>query len=532
MEKEDKAIDNVRRIYYNLVLELSMTPKSITTLKNLAVTALLAVFFIVVGILISSKMHWTEESAAQPTLTQEPSAPVNSQYIQNGESPFVAVAEKVKPQVVNITSEREITQEFNWPFEMLPDPFQDFFNNPHNRQQPQERKFRSPAGGSGIIIDRDGYVLTNNHMVENAKKITVKLEDQREVTAKVIGTDPETDLALIKIDTDIKPEQVATLGNSSNIKIGDWAIAIGNPYGLGWTVTVGVVSALGRSNLLISGGGPSYQDFIQTDASINFGNSGGPLVNIHGEVIGVNAAVNAQAQGIGFAIPIDIAKQIVSQLREKGTVTRGYLGLVPAELTPKVKEGLGMDPDTKGILVDEVQKGTPAEDGGLKAGDVILELDGEQMDNVDHFRFKVADKAPGSKVTMTIWRDGSRKTLHFTLGNRSEHVTASSGGTKEQEAKPWLGIHVEGLDSRYAQQWGIKADAGVLVVDLSDDSPANDALQSQDVIIQVGKTEIKNMDDYQKVARELKGTKDVVLFRVRRGDRTTFVAVDPKLSAK
>ena len=510
-----------------------MTPKSITTAKNLAITALMAVFFIVVGILISSKMHWTSESAAEPSSFQESSttSPYPS-YIQNGESPFVAVAEKVKPQVVNITSEREITQEFNWPFEMLPDPFQEFFNNPHNRQQPQERKYRSPAGGSGIIIDRDGYILTNNHMVENAKKITVKLEDEREVTAKVIGADPETDLALIKIDTDIRPEQVATLGNSGEVKIGEWAIAVGNPYGLGWTVTVGVVSALGRSNLLISGGGPSYQDFIQTDASINFGNSGGPLVNIHGEVIGVNAAVNAQAQGIGFAIPIDLAKQIVRQLRDKGTVTRGYLGLVPAELTPKVKEGLGMDSNTKGILVDEVQKGTPAEDGGLKAGDVILELDGDQMDNVDHFRFKVAEKLPGSKISMTIWRDGERKSLRFTLGDRSEHVTVASKDSEKVAEKPWLGIFVEGLDSRYARQWDIKAESGVLVVDLSDDSPANDALQARDVIVQVGKKEIKTLDDYQKASRDLKSSKDVILFRVHRGDRTTFVAVDPKLSAK
>jgi Do/DeqQ family serine protease len=530
MEKEDKAVDFVTRIYYNICLELSMTPKMITTLRNLAVTALMAVFFIVVGILIASKMHWTEESTAQPFYQQAESTPTST-YLQNGESPFVSVAEKVKPQVVNITSEREITQEFNWPFELFQDPFHDFFG-PQNRQQPQARKFRAPASGSGIIIDRDGYILTNNHMVENAKKITVKMEDQREVSAKVIGADPETDLALIKIDTDLKPEQVATLGNSSQVKIGEWAIAIGNPFGLGWTVTVGVVSALGRSNLAISGGGPSFQDFIQTDASINFGNSGGPLVNIHGEVIGVNAAVNTQGQGIGFAIPIDIAKKVVNQLRDKGTVTRGYLGLVPAELTPKVKEGLGMDPDTKGILVDEVQKDTPAEKGGLKAGDVILSLDGETTDNVGHFFFKVAEKSPGSSVSMTIWRDGAQKTLNFTLGNRSEHLTASSESTQEQEAKPWLGIHVEGLDSRYAQQRNIKAQSGVLVVDLSDDSPANDALQARDVIIQVGKTEIRNLADYQKVAHELRDSKDVVLFRVQRGDRTTFEAVDPKMTAK
>jgi serine protease Do len=513
-----------------------MNPRWISTLKNLAITLLMAVFFIVVGILIASKMQWTEESVADTSIEESEAAEqvlpssLSTDWIQNGESPFVAVAEKVKPQVVNITAEREVEREFKSPFQLLPDPFWQFFEP----QEPQsrERKFKVPSGGSGIIIDREGFILTNNHVVEDAEKIIVKLQDEREVSAQIVGTDPETDLALIKIDTEIELDQVAVLGNSSDVKIGEWAIAIGNPFGLGWTVTVGVVSALGRSNLLISGGGPSYQDFIQTDASINFGNSGGPLVNIKGQVIGINAAMNTQGQGIGFAIPIDIAKQIVRQLRDHGVVTRGYLGMVPAELTPRKKEALEMDPDMKGIFVDEIQDNTPADDGGLEAGDVILELDGEPMDNVDHFRFRVAENPPGSQVTMKIWRHGKEKMLQFTLGDRSEYLAAGQQSIKRQEESPWLGIYIEDVDSRRAQQWGIEAESGVLIVDFSDDSPAQDALQVRDVIIQVGKTDIRDMDDYLDVAKELEDRKDAILFRVKRGERTHFEAVDPELSAR
>jgi serine protease Do len=510
-----------------------MSPKSLTTAKNLAITALMAVFFIVVGILIASKMQWTNESTAQPLIKEAADQPVlisNTPGVMvNGESPFVAVAEMVRPQVVNITSEREVTENFQWPFELLPDPFHNFFNNPRQQQQ---RKFQVPASGSGIIINQDGYILTNNHVVEDSKRLTVKMENQTEVPAKIIGTDPETDLALIKIDTKLSPEQVATLGNSDELKIGQWAIAVGNPFGLGWTVTVGVVSALGRTNLLISGGGPTYQDFIQTDASINFGNSGGPLVNIRGEVIGINAAVNTQGQGIGFAIPINIAKNIVEQLREHGSVVRGYLGMVPAELTPDMKAALGMSPDAKGVFVNDVQKDTPAEKGGLKAGDVILKMNGEQMDNPDQFRFKVAEMSPGSKITMLVDRDGKDKTLDFTLGNRTEFLASTGQQTTKEKGEPWLGISVDNINSDQAKQLGVTADHGVVVVDLSADSPAQNVLSVGDVIIQVGQDEVRNMDDYNKAAQTMKDRTKPILFRVITGDRTHFEAVNPQLEAQ
>ena len=509
-----------------------MSPKSITTVKNLAITALMAVFFIVVGILIASKMQWTNESTAQPLIKEavdQPDATSTSDLLVNGESPFVAVAEMVRPQVVNITSEREVVQNFQWPFELLPDPFHNFFN-PRQRQQ-QQRKYQVPASGSGIIINQDGYILTNNHVVEDSKRLTVKMENQTEVPAKIIGTDPETDLALIKIDKKLNPDQVATLGNSDQLKIGQWAIAVGNPFGLGWTVTVGVVSALGRSNLIISGGGPSYQDFIQTDASINFGNSGGPLVNIRGEVIGINAAVNTQGQGIGFAIPINIAKNIVDQLREHGSVVRGYLGMVPAELTPDMKEALGLSSDTKGVFVNDVQKNTPAEKGGLKAGDVILKLNDVQMDDVDQFRFKVAEMPPGAKISMLISRDGKDKTLDFTLGNRSEFLATTGQPSTKELKEPWLGISVDAINSDKAQQMGVTADHGVVIVDLSANSPAQNVLNVGDVIIQVGQDEIQNMDDYNKAAEAMKDRTKPILFRVITGDRTHFEAVNPQLEA-
>jgi serine protease Do len=422
-----------------------------------------------------------------------------------------------------------VVENFQWPFELLPDPFHNFFNVP---KQQQQRKFQVPASGSGIIINQDGFILTNNHVVEDSKRLTVKMENQTEVPAKIIGTDPETDLALIKIDTKLSPEQVATLGNSDQLKIGQWAIAVGNPFGLGWTVTVGVVSALGRTNLLISGGGPTYQDFIQTDASINFGNSGGPLVNIKGEVIGINAAVNTQGQGIGFAIPINIAKNIVEQLHEHGSVVRGYLGMVPTELTPDMKSALGMSPDAKGVFVNDVQKDTPAEKGGLKAGDVILKLNGEQMDDVDQFRFKVAEMPPGTKITMLIDRDGKEQTLNFSLGNRSEFLASAGQQSTKEQKEPWLGISVDGINSAKAQQLGVKADHGVVIVDLASDSPAQNVLQVGDVIIQVGQDEIQNLDDYDKAAQAMKDRTKPILFRVITGDRTHFEAVNPQLEAQ
>ena len=291
-----------------------MDRKMQNRLRRISAFVLIAAFGAIIGIMFASKMQWTDVSAADDSSFMTAANPL---LTEEGESPFVAVAEKLKPAVVSISSEREedigdIHDYFDF------GPFKDFFRDQRPDNQPRSRKVQ--AGGTGIIVSRDGYILTNNHLVEDAADITVRLSNDDEYEAEIIGTDPVTDVALIKlVKANLKPEQVAYLGDSDKIKIGDWAIAIGSPFGLDWTVTVGVISAKGRGGLNIGGRGPDVQYFIQTDAAINFGNSGGPLVNIKGEVIGINTAINAQGQGIGFAIPINMAREVAEQLKERGS---------------------------------------------------------------------------------------------------------------------------------------------------------------------------------------------------------------------
>ncbi|HEX7342631.1 MAG TPA: Do family serine endopeptidase, partial [bacterium] len=435
-----------------------------------------------------------------------------------GESPFVAVAAKVRPAVVNITAKKKQGRSRGDDFFNF-GPFRDFFPHPDIPRG-------VTSGGSGIIVDRDGYILTNNHVVGGASEIKVKDAEGHEYDASIVGSDDQTDVALIKIaDAKFSSEQVAELGNSDDIKIGDWAIAIGNPFGLDWTVTVGVISAKGRSNLYIAGGGPTYQDFIQTDASINFGNSGGPLVNIRGQVIGVNTAVNTQGQGIGFAIPANLAKHIVEQLRSSGQVTRGYLGLVPRDLDDATREALKIERDVKGVFVDQVEDGTPADKGGLKAGDVITQVNGSSVSEATQFRFMIAEAKPGANVTLTVLRDGRTRDMKFELGDRKEFAS-----TNPQSAEPemsWLGLQVSSLSSPQARQWQIDAAEGAVVVDIDFDSPAEGKLQPGDVIIEINRRPIRNLSDYRKIASELADTKEAILFRIIRDGRKTYEAVKP-----
>jgi len=497
-----------------------MDKKQQNRLRRLSIFILMAAVGLMAGIIFASKMQWTEVTAADEPLNPNP-AP--GYLTEEGESPFVAVAEKLKPAVVSISSEREenlgnIRDFFDF------GPFRDFFRQPNNNQPPPSRKVQ--AGGTGIIISQDGYILTNNHLVEKAKTITVRLSNDEEYQAEVIGTDPVTDVALIKlIKGKLKLEQVAKLGDSDKIKIGDWAIAIGNPFGLDWTVTVGVISAKGRGGLNISGGGPDVQYFIQTDASINFGNSGGPLVNIQGEVVGINTAINAQGQGIGFAIPINMAKEVAEQLKTEGKASHGYLGLYPAELTPGKKEALGLDAEVRGVFVDQVEDGTPADKGGLQPGDVIIEFEGTKISNVPQFRSVVASKRAGEKVEVVILRDGREKHLKFELGDRMEFTRQES--TPSQPSEAWLGIHVESVNTQRARAWNISEEEGALVVDIDSGSASEDKLQVGDVIIEIDRRPVKDVKDFRNIAADLKGREKSILFRISRGGRKTFEVVKP-----
>ncbi len=392
----------------------SMLKSDGTLLRNVLAVAALVIVGVGVGVLLTADWNWTAASSAAQSNAAPPvnlrlAANTGSFMTATGESPFVAVAERVAPTVVNITSDQKVAQSDQMDEMFKDSPFWEFFHRDfgdRSPQTPRRRPQHAPATGSGIIISTDGYILTNNHVVADAEKVTVKVQNGHEYRATTVGTDPETDVALIKVDHQFDAHEVAAIGNSDSLRVGDWAVAMGNPLGLDWTLTVGVISATGRSNLSIAGGGPSYQNFIQTDASINFGNSGGPLCNIHGEVIGVNTAINPSGQGIGFAIPINMATKISDQIRRTGGVSRGYLGMLPRELTTDLRNALNVPEDAKGVFVERVDKNTPAERGGLKAGDVVLKLNDKSVATVTQFRMAIADNPPGSKVNLDILRDG------------------------------------------------------------------------------------------------------------------------------
>ncbi|HEY3294075.1 MAG TPA: Do family serine endopeptidase [bacterium] len=511
-------------------------------MRNFVVVATLVVVGLAAGVLLTARMDWTPASVAQ----QNVAPPVN-RYAANvapyttpsGESPFVAVAKRVGPTVVNITVDERVAQSGGSdPMEQFfqDSPFWEFFhrNNGGGQATPQprsrQRSMHVPATGSGIIIGREGYILTNNHVVADADKITVRTQSGKEYKATVVGKDPDTDVALIKVEHSFEPEEVALIGNSDSLQVGDWSIAMGNPLGLDWTLTVGVISAKGRSNLAIQGGGPSYQNFIQTDASINFGNSGGPLCNIHGEVIAMNSAINPSGQGIGFAIPINLAMRVVDQIRTHGSVTRGYLGILPRELTPDLRSALGITDGDAGVFVERVDKGTPAEKGGLKAGDVITELNGKKINDVTQFRMAVADEPPGSKIAMHVLRDGKPEDVTATLGDRSKMAANLENKDKEESAPAkdsWMGVKVEPVTDQLAKALELDGTEGVIITEVDPDGPANGKLQERDVIIEIDRKPVNDIGDFRKVSSDLKSTKKAVLFRIIRNGQKTFEAIEP-----
>jgi serine protease Do len=462
-------------------------------------SSVVAVFVLLI---VAGFMAFPAPSFSQPVDLQD------SRYVTSTfESPFVAVAEQLKHSVVFISAVREREMEIPYFLENHP-----FFKDMIPDQGDEPRTQRIPSSGSGFIIDEEGYIITNNHVVQDASEITVTLDDGVEQEATVIGTDPETDLALLKIDP-VDADHVARLGDSDAIRIGDWAIAMGNPLGLDRTLTVGVISAKGRSNLNISGGGPIFQDFIQTDASINFGNSGGPLTNIRGEVIGINAAVNASADGIGFAIPINLAKDVVDQLRNNGKIARGYLGMMPSPLTDLLREALGVDEDVDGVFVQSVESNTPAAEGGLQESDVVIEVDGKAVDNVNDFRFRIARHAPGDDMELTVLRDGREKNLEFRLGDRAEYMGIAQAPV-EVESRSWMGLEVEDVNSpRVRRNQDSPISSGVIVVGVADDSPAQGVLRPGDIIVQVDQQSISDSGDWMSVTRELKDTTKAILVK-------------------
>ncbi len=420
-------------------------------------------------------------------------------------SPFTDIVKNARASVVNIKAEGEqkLTLENQLPFN--DDFFKYFFP-----QMPDSRKYTSM--GSGFIFKKDKndiYILTNNHVIGKSKdvKITVTLADQEKLIAKVVGLDPETDLAVIKAEvTDKTPITVVPLGDSDKLDIAEWVVAIGNPFGelgLDRTVTVGVVSAIGRSGLNFGNESPVFQDYIQTDAAINPGNSGGPLLNIKGEVIGVNAAITSTSGGnigIGFAIPINLAKKVAADLINGGKVVRGYFGISPQDITSEISKTLKLD-EIAGILVAKVEKGTPAEDAGIKNGDVIVKFNNQKIQNTGKFRIIVAGSPIGKKIPIEVIRDNKVLSLNVSLKSREsdEEKTEETSTIKTID----LGIRVDELNSDLARRMNVQAENGVLITQVKNNSLAAEAnLRPGDVILEVNKQKIMSVKDYQDIIKQ------------------------------
>jgi serine protease Do len=461
-------------------------------------------------------------AAGTPAMSQQ--ADVNAAKALS--NTFAAVAKAALPAVVSIKVEKTVEAaplsgfEFNDPFGQFNDEFlRKFFGGRlPNLQGPN--KYQERAQGSGFIISDEGYILTNNHVVGSADKITVELQDGRRFeNARLIGTDPESEVALIKIEGDHFP--VLPLGDSGTMQIGDWVMAIGNPFGLSQTVTVGVISAVGRSNVHLA----AYEDFIQTDAAINPGNSGGPLIDLDGRAIGINTAIYSQSggyMGIGFAVPIDMAKSIEKQLLEKGKVTRGYLGLYGQDVTPDMAALLDLG-ESGGIIVSEVIKDSPVDGAGLKAGDVIVEMNGSKIDTYDSFRNDVAMLAPGTNVRLLVLRDGKQRRFDVKIAERSAAVAASAGTAGEPKAQ--LGMQVQNLNKELADQFGYPLGEGVIVTAVEPGSVAGSAgIEPGDLILSVNRTKVNSVDEFGEAIAKSEKDKKVMLL-VKHGEYSRFVVL-------
>jgi len=444
---------------------------------------------------------------------------------------FAKISEKASPAVVGIEAEKSIRQQDyqsmqESPFGSPMNPFDDdffnyfFYGRPRQkRQQQQQQKPRqSVRGGSGFLISPDGYILTNNHVVENAEKVTVKIGENSEFKAKVIGTDPDSDVAVIKIETTNQP--YLEFADSDALEVGEWVIAIGNPFGLSHTVTAGIVSAKGRSGMGLN----RYEDFIQTDAAINFGNSGGPLLNLDGKVVGINAAIVSGTGGnlgIGLAIPINMAKNVYNQLISKGTVERGFLGVIMQDLNGNLAKSFNLK-ETRGVLISEIMKGSAAEKAGIKAGDVVVEIDGQPVDRINELQNRIGMKKPGAKVQMVVLRDGSRREFTVELAEKpaKEKVALSKSQTMED-----LGLTVQNLTDDLAERLGYEGLSGVVVTQVKAGSLAElSGISQGTLIMEVDRKPVKNTKEFGEAIEEA-AKNGTILLLIRDEGYTRFVVI-------
>jgi serine protease Do len=479
------------------------------------------VALLAIGLLLGSGASWFAgrgtlgfSDALAQSRAADPMATANAL----GEA-FSEIAERTLPGVVTITSERTVSMENRFrgtPF----DGFFDFFGR--NRGGSQPRQFRQRGLGSGFIVSPDGIILTSSHVVHEAENIRVRTQDDRVFDAEVVGTDPETDVAVLRIQADGPLPSVA-LGNSDELRVGEWVLALGNPFGmpLQGTVTAGIVSAKGRSRIGLA----NYEDFIQTDAAINPGNSGGPLVSLRGSVVGINTAIASRTggyQGVGFAIPIDLARRVMRSILDEGRVVRGWLGVYIQDLDEALREAVGSDV-RGGALVSEVMEDGPAEQAGIEAGDLIYEIDGRPLRNVDDLRLRVAETSPNTALTFSVLRDGKQKKIDVEIGERE--TSEAFAQTEDQELED-LGFQIEELNEQWLNQLELDSRTkGVIVTDVERDSPAARAgLRPGSIIIEANRRPVSGLRDLQRILADLEPGDTLLLYVITESARR-FVAI-------
>jgi len=488
--------------------------------RRLASSFLFAILFTLVGIIIASMLDLPATPVAKdrPDIL-EPSGATGRP--NDFSTPFIKVVAAARDAVVNITAEAESQYRGGL------DEYFRFFGLNHPRTQ---RSY-----GTGFIFRKDGYILTNNHVIAGADKVEITISGDETYPARVVGTDPATDLAVVKIE----PEgdiPVIPFGHSEHLQVGEWVVAIGNPFprqGLDRTVTAGVVSATGRKNLRFSGGDVQYQNYIQTDASINPGNSGGPLLNLQGEAVGVNAAISSptgSSVGIGFAIPIDFARAVVPDLIEHGKVTRGWLGVVPAEIPRDMAEDLGLPPSS--VIFEMIVRGSPAAEAGVKPRDILLRFDGHEVEDVEDFRFRVAAAHVNDRIEMEVLRNGKKVVIPVMIGERSRGLQAvQSPQQAPYSENNWLGMNVTECTAELAYRLGVDCPpgGGVIVIEVAKDSPAyNRNIVPGVIILEIDKYEIKNIHDYREAVAKLKDREKSISFIIYDTEgNTRWVGIKP-----
>lgn len=439
---------------------------------------------------------WPSPASSAPPPPR--SAQDGLKLLQQFEDVIAELAERVKPAVVNVLPVQGLGR---------------------SKEAPRDRPPNTPGSGSGVIIDPEGHIVTNNHVVGDASEVEVRLSDKTKFVAQVVGKDPDTDLAVLKVSSD-RPLPYVDFGDSSLVRVGQWVMAVGNPFGLDRTVTLGVVSGIGRENMNLS----RYENFIQTDASINPGNSGGPLFNVRGEVIGINTAIINFAQGIGFAIPSNMAKQVIQQLLTRGKVVRGWLGVGIQPLTAELATKFGVK-EGEGVLVNEVFENDPAARGGIKPGDIITKIDGKPVDTPNSLSRLIASLAPGDVAQVEVMRDGKLQVLSVALSERRETATVASVPQSKQELK--LGLDVQDLTADLAEKFKLKESGGVLITKVEPGSAAQvEGLREGDLIKEVNRREVASVREFtEAVGRVKRG--ETVLLRVLRENRAFYVVLKP-----